>query len=422
MFRVFRGQNMKRRAVITGVGPITCIGRGKDSFWNGILAEKSGINRISTFDAAGFYAQCGGEIRDWNPEEFFPPHRLKRLDRYAQFAVASAKLALDDARLTYSREQPQHRIGVSFGTALGGVCQAEDQHIRFLKKGTRGVNPTLALQVFGGSAHSNIAIEFGFRGVGTTNSNSCASGTVAVGEALRYIRDGLADVVVAGGAEAPLGMLTFGAFDIIKTMSRWEGDAQLSCRPFDKLRDGFVMGEGAASLIVEELEHARGRGAQIYAELLGYSLNNDAFHMTSPLPSGESCIRAMRETLDDAQLRPEQIDYINSHASSTQLNDATETMSVKQVFGESTRVPVSGTKGYYAHPLGATGAIEATLSTLALQNQWIPPTIAYANPDPACDLDVVPNHGRAAKLDYVMSNSFGFGGINACVILGKLPD
>jgi 3-oxoacyl-[acyl-carrier-protein] synthase II len=422
VFRVFRGQNMKRRAVITGVGPITCIGRGKDSFWNGILAEKSGINRISTFDAAGFYAQCGGEIRDWNPEEFFPPHRLKRLDRYAQFAVASAKLALDDARLTYSREQPQHRIGVSFGTALGGVCQAEDQHIRFLKKGTRGVNPTLALQVFGGSAHSNIAIEFGFRGVGTTNSNSCASGTVAVGEALRYIRDGLADVVVAGGAEAPLGMLTFGAFDIIKTMSRWEGDAQLSCRPFDKLRDGFVMGEGAASLIVEELEHARERGAQIYAELLGYSLNNDAFHMTSPLPSGESCIRAMRETLDDAQLRPEQIDYINSHASSTQLNDATETMSVKQVFGESTRVPVSGTKGYYAHPLGATGAIEATLSTLALQNQWIPPTIAYANPDPACDLDVVPNHGRAAKLDYVMSNSFGFGGINACVILGKLPD
>jgi 3-oxoacyl-[acyl-carrier-protein] synthase II len=410
---------MKRRVVITGLGPITCIGKGKDAFWQGILAEKSGINQISTFDTTGFYAQCGGEIRDWVPEEFFPPHRLKRLDRYAQFAVASAKLALDNAGLTYSREQPQHRIGVSFGTALGGVCQAEDQHIRFLKKGTRGVNPTLALQVFGGSAHSNIAIEFGFRGVGTTNSNSCASGTVAVGEALRYIRDGLADVVVAGGAEAPLGILTYGAFDIIKTMSRWEGEPHLSCRPFDLLRDGFVMGEGAAALIVEEYEHARKRGARIYAELLGYSLNNDAFHMTSPLPSGESCIRAMNEALADAELAAEQIDYINAHASSTQLNDATETLSIKQVFGSDTRIPVSGTKGYYSHPLGATGAIEATLAALALQNSWIPPTINYANADPACDLDVVPNHGRGAELNYVMSNSFGFGGINACIVLGK---
>jgi len=351
------------------------------------------------------------------------PYAVKRDDVSLQELIfTAAKLALDDAGLTYSRENPRDRIGVSFGTALGGVCQAEDQHVRFLKKGTRGVNPTLALQVFGGSAHSNIAIEFGFRGVGTTNSNSCASGTVAVGEALRYIRDGVADVVVAGGAEAPLGTLTFWAFDIIKTMSRWEGDPELSCRPFDQLRDGFVMGEGAASLIIEELEHARNRGAHIYAEVFGYSLNNDAFHMTSPLPSGESCIRAMREALADAQLAPEQIDYINAHASSTQLNDSTETMSIKQVFGNDTRTPASGTKGYYAHPLGATGAIEAMLATLALQHQWIPPTINYHNPDPVCDLDVVPNHGRPGQLTYVMSNSFGFGGINACVILGKVKD
>src|SRR5207237_3690624 len=306
-------------------------------------------SRISSFDTSMFNAQCGGEIFSWSAEEFFPPHRLKRLDRYAQFSVASAKMALDDAGLTYSRGQPQHRFGVSFGTALGGVCQAEDQHIRFLKKGTRGVNPTLALQVFGGSAHSNIAIEFGFRGVGTTNSNSCASGTVAVGEALRYIRDGRADAVVAGGAEAPLGSLTFGAFAIIKTMSRWTGDPGLACRPFDHLRDGFVMGEGAASLVVEELEHARSRGARIYAELLGYSLNNDAFHMTAPLPSGESCIRAMRDALADAQLAAEQIDYINAHASSTQLNDSTETAAIKDVFGEHARhIAVSGTKGYHA--------------------------------------------------------------------------
>ena len=411
----------RRRAVITGIGPITCVGIGVNQFWNGILAEQSGIGSITTFDPTLFRVQCAGEIADWNPEEFFSPQRLKRLDRYAQFAVVSAQLALDDARLEYSREKPDDRIGVSFGTALGGVCKAEEQYIRYLKKGARGVQPTLAVQVFGGSAHSNIAIEFGFRGVGTTNSNSCASGTVSVGEALRYIRDDFADVIVAGGAEAPLTGITIGAFDIIKTMSRWAGDPAVACRPFDALRDGFVMGEGAASLVMEELDHARSRGARIYAEVLGYSLNNDAFHMTSPLPNGESSIRAMREALTDAQLAPEQIDYINAHASSTQLNDSAETASIKQVFGEhARRIPVSGTKGYYAHPLGATGAIEAALCALALDQQWIPPTINYRNPDPACDLDVVPNRGRAGELNYVMSNSFGFGGINACVVMGRI--
>jgi 3-oxoacyl-[acyl-carrier-protein] synthase II len=410
----------RRRAVITGIGPVTCIGCGREKFWNGVLAEKTGISRISGFDPKPFQVRCAGEIRDWRPEEHFSPQRLRRLDRYAQFAVASAQLALDDAGIDHSRERPQHRVGVSFGTALGGVCKAEDEHIHYLKKGARGVNPMLAIQVFGGSAHSNIAIEFGFRGVGTTNSNSCASGTVSVGEALRYIRDDFADVIVAGGAEAPLSTLTMGAFDIIKTMSRSE-DPAIASRPFDRLRNGFVMGEGAATLIVEELEHARTRGAKIYAEVLGYSLNNDAFHMTAPLPSGESCVRAMRDALGDAQLLPGQIDYINAHASSTQLNDSTETSSIKEVFGEdSKKIPVSGTKGYTAHPLGATGAIEAAICALALDRQWIPPTINYQNPDPSCDLDIVANHGREAKLNYVMSNSFGFGGINACVVLGRV--
>jgi 3-oxoacyl-[acyl-carrier-protein] synthase II len=413
----------RRRVVITGIGPVTCIGDGRENFWNGILSGKSGISSITSFDPSVFRVRFAGELANWNAEDFFSPQRLKRLDRYAQFAVVSAQLALDDARIEYSRENPQDRIGVSFGTALGGVCKAEEQYIRYLKKGARGVQPTLAVQVFGGSAHSNIAIEFGFRGVGTTNSNSCASGTVSVGEALRYIRDDFADVIVAGGAEAPLTAITIGAFDIIKTMSRWAGDPALACRPFDLLRDGFVMGEGAASLVLEELEHARARGAKIYAEVLGYSLNNDAFHMTTPLPSGESCVRAMREALADAQLRPEEIDYINAHASSTQLNDSAETASIKHVFGERAyRIPVSGTKGYYAHPLGATGAIEAALCALALDQQWIPPTINYHNPDPTCDLDIVPNHGRAAELNYVMSNSFGFGGINACVVLGRIHD
>src|SRR5919197_1880526 len=232
----------RRRAVITGIGPITCIGHGRENFWNAVLAEKSGINNITSFDCGVFRVRSAGEIGDWDPEKFFPPHRLKRLDRYAQFAVVSAKMALDDAHLEYSREKPEERIGVSFGTALGGVCKAEEQYLRYLKKGARGVQPTLAVQVFGGSAHSNIAIEFGFRGVGTTNSNSCASGTVSVGEALRYIRDGFVDIVIAGGAEAPLTGITVGAFDIIKTMSRCE-DPEKACRPFDKLRDGFVIGE-----------------------------------------------------------------------------------------------------------------------------------------------------------------------------------
>ena len=411
----------QRRAVITGIGPITCIGTGRDQFWRGLRAERSGIRNVSTFDTIAFHAHCAGEIRDWIPEDHFPPHRLKRLDRYAQFSVASARMALEDAGLAWSRENPQHRVGVSFGTALGGIAGAEDEHAHFLKKGTRGVMPTLALQVFGGSAHSNIAIEFGFRGVGTTNSNSCASGTVAVGEALRYIRDDFADVIVAGGAEAPLSPLTFGAFAIIKTMSQSTADPAEACRPFDLTRDGFVMGEGAASLVIEELEHAEKRGAHIYAEVLGYSLNNDAFHMTTPLPTGDSSVQAMRNALADAGLAPEQINYVNAHASSTQLNDTAETGALKQVFGEHARkLMVSGTKAYTGHPLGATGAIETAICALAMDNGWVPPTLNRTTPDPACDLDVVPNTGRAAQLNYVMSNSFGFGGINSCVVLGRL--
>jgi len=411
----------RKRAVITGIGPITCIGIGKEALWRGILAERSGVSQITSFDTSQFRAHCGGEIREWDGAAFFPPSRMKRLDRYAQFAVASALMALEDAGLPWSRERPRADVGVSFGTALGGIANAEAEHQRFLKKGTRGVNPTLALQVFGGSAHSNIAIECGFRGVGTTNSNSCASGTVSVGEALRYIRDGMARVMIAGGAEAPLSPLTYGAFDFIKTMTRWPGDPALACRPFDLTRDGFVMGEGGASLVIEELDHALERGAHIYAEVLGYALNNEAWHMTSPLPGGEAVSQCMRDALRDAGIGPERIDYINAHASSTQLNDSNESACIHTVFGEhATRLAVSGTKAYTAHPLGATGAIEAAICALAIERNHIPPTLNWREPDPACDLDVVPNHGRAARLDYVMTNAFGFGGINSCAVLGRV--
>lgn len=421
---------MSRRVVITGLGPITACGIGKEALWSSIQSSRSGIDRVTSFDASAFKARHAGEVRDWDPAAFFPPHRLKRLDRYAQFSVASALLALDDAKFPWSRDQPQARVGVSFGTALGGIAGAEHEHSLFLKKGNRGVNQTLALQVFGGSAHANIAIECGFRGVGTTNSNSCASGVIAVGEAMRYIRDGMADVMVAGGAEAPLSPLTFGAFDFIKTMSRWDGDpAAEACRPFDGTRDGFVMGEGAASLVIEEREHAERRGAHIYAEVLGYALTNEAFHMTSPLPGGESIIRCMREALADAGLEPALIDYINAHASGTQVNDSNEAMCIHEVFGERARasrtlpaapLPVSGTKAFTAHPLGATGAIESVICALALEHGYIPPTLHHRIPDPACDLDIVPNIGRPAPLRHVMNNAFGFGGINASLILGKV--
>jgi 3-oxoacyl-[acyl-carrier-protein] synthase II len=287
------------------------------------------------------------------------------------------------------------------------------------------VNPTLALQVFGGSAHSNIAIECGFRGVGTTNSNSCASGVISVGEALRYIRDDMADVILAGGAEAPLSPLTYGAFDFIKTMSRWDGDPPFACKPFDLNRDGFVMGEGAATLVIEEYEHAVRRGARIYAEVLGYSLNNEAWHMTTPLPSGECVIACMREALADAKVQPEQVGYINAHASGTQANDSNESAAVRAVFGNGSSsaadLPAtSGTKPFTAHPLGATGAIETVICALALSEGFLPPTLHHQTPDPACGLDVVPNVGRPAKINYAMNNAFGFGGINASLVLGRV--
>jgi 3-oxoacyl-[acyl-carrier-protein] synthase II len=408
-----------RRVVITGVGPITPIGIGKEAFWEAIKNKKSGIGPVTTFDASIFKATSAGEILNWSPETIFPPHRLKRLDRYAQFSVASVKLALEDSGLSYSSDTPHDRVGVSFGTALGGVANAEGQHEAFVHGGPKSVRQTLALQVFGGSAHCNTAIEFGLRGVGTTNSNSCASGNVAIGEALRYIRDDWADVMVAGAAEAPLSPLTYGAFAFIRTMSR--AHPSVACRPFDNDRDGFVMGEGAASLVLEEYEHAKARDANIYAEVIGYSLNNDAFHMTTPLPTGESCVRAIRDALNYARVNVDQVDYINAHASSTQLNDANEAFCIRKVFGERTAtIPVSGTKGYYGHPLGASAAIEGVLCALAIRDRLIPPTLNYRNPDPACNLDIVANEPREGDLRYILSNAFGFGGINSCIVYKKI--
>ena len=408
-----------RRAVITGIGPISCVGTGREEFWKGILAEKSGITPLTRFAPNGLEARSAGEIHDFEPLRFLPAKALRRFDRYSQFAVSSALLALEDSGLSWSPELPDPRRGVSFGTALGGISNAEIEHEAFLREGSKGVNPMLALQIFGGSAHSNIAITCGFQGVGTTNSNSCASGNVALGEALRFIRDGLADVILAGASEAPLSPLTYAAFARIKTMST--ADPSHACSPFDLKRDGFVMGEGAASLVVEEYEHAKARGARIYAEILGFSHNNDAYHMTSPHPSGGPTMRAMRDALADARTNPDEIEYVNAHASSTQVNDSNEARCLYEVFGErAARLPVSGTKPYTAHPLGATAALEAVICCLAITQGFLPPTLHYETPDPNCLLDVIPNHGREAFPRKVLSNAFGFGGINSCLVLGRV--
>jgi 3-oxoacyl-[acyl-carrier-protein] synthase II len=412
---------MSSRVVITGVGALTCVGHGRKGLWEGILREKSGISFITRFDASPYDAKCAGEINDFNPADHFPPHKLKRIDRYAQFALALSQQAIDDAGLKLDPEKPRTDVGVSFGTALGGITTAEITHERFVKEGGKAIPAALALQVFGGSAHSNISIAYGARGYSTTNSNSCASGTVAVGEAFRIIREGRAHVMITGAAEAPLAPLTFGAFDTIKSMSKETKDPTRAVRSFDASRSGFVMAEGGGSLILESLEHAQARGAHIYAEVLGYTLNNDAYHMSSSLPEGESALEAMRFALDEAKLRPDQIDYINAHASSTPMNDGTEAKAVLKFFGKKTPA-ISGTKAYYGHPLGASGAIEAAICALAIENSHIPPTLNCHEPceEVTPGMDLVRLKGRSQPLKYVLSNSFGFGGINASVVFGKV--
>ena len=306
------------------------------------------------------------------------------------------------------------------GSALGGVAFAEQQVPKFLAEGPRGLDASLALAVFPGAASCNIAIEFGFTGPNATNAMSCASGTIAVGEAFHVVRDGRADVMLAGGAEAPLAPLTFAAFSNIRAMSTRNDDPGTASRPFDAGRDGFVMGEGAAVLVLEERERAVARGAKVYAEIVGHAYNNDAYHMTAPRPDGRQAARAMRLALEDAGVAPHEVGYVNAHGSSTPLNDSTETAALKQVFGEHAyRLAVSGTKGYYGHALGASGAIEAAICALALARGWLPPTINLQQPDPACDLDCLPREGRPARPEVVVTNSFGFGGINATLVLRR---
>lgn len=409
-----------RRVVVTGIGALTPIGSGAAELYEGLRAARSAVTGITRFDASVYHSRIAAEINGFDPLEYMEPKRARRLDRFAQFSVAAARQAVADAQLRLE-DDDRDRCGCFIGAALGGGAFAEEQHEIFLRDGIRRVKPTLALAVFSGSASCNIAIEFGLTGPTSANSDSCSSGAIAIGEAFRAIKAGHVDVMLAGGVECPLAPLIFGAFDIIRAMSTRNDEPHRASRPFDKDRDGFVMGEGAAVLVLEDLAHAVRRGAAIYGEVLGYGTTNDAHHMTAPLPSGMQAARAMRLAMDEADLLPEQIGYVNAHASSTPLNDSVETAAIKAVLGEQAyRVPVSGTKAMHGHALGATGAIEAAICFLALRHGYLPPTVNLDAADPACDLDYIPHQGREARADYVLSNSFGFGGINATLAFGRV--
>ncbi|HTO72996.1 MAG TPA: beta-ketoacyl-ACP synthase II [Gemmatimonadales bacterium] len=409
----------ERRVVVTGIGAITPIGMGVDGLWQGLRSARSVVQPITRFDPAPFRSKIAAQVNDFVATDHLEERRARRFDRYSQFSVAATRLALADAHLDLPSEDPD-RIGVMMGTALGGIGRAEEEHGHYVTGGVRAVDPSLALSVFAGAASCNIAIEFGVTGPNSTNGMSCASGTIGIGEALRSIRRGDADVMLAGGAEAPLAPLCFGSFAIIRAMSTRNDDPATASRPFDSGRDGFVMGEGAAVLVLEERQRALSRGAPIYLELCGYGLTNDAHHMTAPRPDGRQAARAIRLALSDAHVTPGEVGYLNAHGSSTPLNDPTESGAIHQVFnGHAAKLPVSGTKGYYGHALGASGAIEAAICALASARGWLPPTVNLATPDPACDLGYITGGGRDATPEIMVSNSFGFGGVNACLVFRR---
>jgi 3-oxoacyl-[acyl-carrier-protein] synthase II len=410
----------KRKVVITGIGAITPIGNTVEGLWDGLRRERSAVSAVTRFDPTVFKSHNAAEVNDFEATDFLERKRAKRLDRYGHFSVAATQMAITDADLDLAKED-KDLIGSTMGSALGGLQFAEHQLDLYLREGIRSVDPMLALCVFGGAASCNIAIELGVTGPNSTNSMSCASGTIGIGEGFRAIRDGYADIMITGGAEAPLAPLCFGAFSIIRAMSTRNHDPAGASRPFDRDRDGFVMGEGAAVLILEEYERAKARGARMYAEVAGYGVTNDAYHMTAPRPDGSQAARAMRLALKDAHVSPGEVKYVNAHGSSTPLNDPTETKAIKDVFGDAAySLRVSGTKGYYGHALGASGAIEAAISALAIEREWLPPTVNLTVADDACDLNFLPGKGAPERVEHVLSNSFGFGGINAALVLRRV--
>jgi 3-oxoacyl-[acyl-carrier-protein] synthase II len=410
-----------RRVVVTGLGAVTPLGIGVEPTWEAILAGRSGVSLITKFDAAEFPTRIAAEVKGFIPEDFVDRKEIKRMDPFIQIAMAAAQLAVTDSGLTID-ERLGPRIGVYVGSGLGGLTTLERYHKAYLEGGARKISPFFIPMLISNLAPGHIAMKYGAKGPNITTTTACAASSHAIGEALEAIRRGACDAVIAGGSEATITAMGLGGFCAMKALSTRNGDPAAASRPFDKDRDGFVMGEGSAMLILEELEFAKRRGAKIYAELLGYGASADAYHVTAPAPGGEGAVRCMQAALADGRVNPEEVEYINAHGTSTPYNDLYETMAIKTVFKDhSSRLMVSSTKSMTGHLLGAAGAIESVFSVLALRDGVVPPTINYTTPDPECDLDYVPNTSRNRPIRYVLSNSFGFGGTNSCLLFGRFP-
>ena len=405
-----------RRVVITGLGAVTPVGNTVSAMWKALCAGTSGLGPIQSFDASGLDSRIAGEVKDFDPGAYLTPKEVKRTERFTQLAVAAATQAVADAGVQIDQENP-FRCGVIIGTGIGSMHLIEQQHNVLLAKGPKKLTPFMIPMLICNMAPGHTAMNVGFKGPNFCTTTACASGAHGVGEAFRIIQRGEADVMLGGGTESCVTLLAVGGFCALMALSRRNEAPTKASRPFDKERDGFVIGEGAGVLVLEELEHAKKRGAKIYAEMAGYGATADAFHMTAPDPEGRGAAEAMRVALQDAQLSPDQIGYINAHGTSTELNDKIETLAIKQTFNSAaTTVAISSTKSMTGHLIGGAGGVEAIISVLAIRDGVLPPTINYDHPDPACDLDYVPNEARQAKITAALSNSFGFGGHNASLI------
>jgi len=410
-----------RRVVVTGLGAITPIGNNVNEFWNGIKEGKCGIDEITLFDTTGYKVKLAGEVKNYNPEEYLDKKSSKRLDKFSQFAVIASKEAMKDSGIN-SENTDMSKVGVIVSSGIGGLKTIEEQCNNLLEKGPDRVSPMYIPTAIVNMATGNVAIELGIKGESFAMVTACASATHSIGEAFRMIRHGYQDAVVVGGTEASITPTGVAGFSNIKALSTSEDKLRASI-PFDKERNGFIMGEGAGVIVLEELEHAKKRNAKIYAEMVGYGASSDAYHITSPTPEGEGGARAMVNAMKDANLKPEDVTYINAHGTSTPLNDKCETMAIKTALGNhSKNVMVSSTKGHTGHLLGAAGGIEAIACVKAIEDSFVPPTIGYKVPDEECDLDVVPNEGRNMEVKVAMSNSLGFGGHNSSVIFKKYED
>ncbi len=411
-----------RRVVVTGLGVISPVANDKDHFWLSVRQGKNGISGITQIDPAPYASQMAGEVKDFDPSGYISPKDIKRMDRFVQFAVVCARMAVEGAKLDISKEDP-YRIGVLVGSGIGGLRVIEAQHKVLLSKGPDKISPFLIPMLIVNMAPGQIAIDLGVKGPNSCEVTACASSNHSIGEAFKIIQRGSCEAMIAGGTESCITPLGLGGFCAMKALSTRNDDPEHASRPFDRDRDGFVISEGAGIVILEELKHALNRGAPIYCEIVGYGMNSDAYHMAAPSPDGEGPARCMKSALEDAGLGPQEVSYINAHGTSTTLNDKIETLAIKKVFGKAAKkIPVSSTKSMTGHLLGASGGVEFVVSCLSIKEDIVPPTINYQNPDPDCDLDYVPNQARSLDVEVALSSSFGFGGHNACLIIKKFKE